>query len=267
MKIVHPQEAINNLNPEDLFIALDDLDNEIGTACILYQYQPGLYPDSPVTLYFNLEGQPAAQYLLFGAVVGRAHQLQRMNPQVRAWLYTALSPADTRMKDFYLHNGFNCDATDDTLLLSVPYGDGRIPMSCAVALTPLNTYDEQMYFLNRLQLNDLNLLDQAQLTGLQHMPHFLALGLYRNGNLIGECLMAGQGMDCELVAIYIEQSSRGQGMGRALLHRSMAIMAAEGVTKVYTRVMTRSLPQQNLMNAFNPKVVGVNTVFPGMFIG
>ena len=140
-------------------------------------------------------------------------------------------------------------------------------MSCAVQPTSLNTYNEQMYFLNRLDYNGVCNIDQAQLTDLQHMPHFLALGIYRNGNLIGESLMAGQGYDCDLVSIYIEPGSRQQGMGKALLHRSMALMAAEGVTRVFTRVMTRSIPQQGLMNAFNPQVVGVNNVFPGMMIG
>ena len=32
--------------------------------------------------------------------------------------------------DFYLHNGFDCDETDNILQLTIPFGDGRIPMSC-----------------------------------------------------------------------------------------------------------------------------------------
>jgi RimJ/RimL family protein N-acetyltransferase len=78
--------------------------------------------------------------------------------------------------------------------------------------------------------------------------------------------MAGQGTDCELIAIYIEPSSRGQGMGRALLHRFMAIMAAEGVTRITTRIMSRSLPQQRLMADFGGTVIGVNMLFPGMYL-
>lgn len=33
------------------------------------------------------------------------------------------------MKEFYLHNGFDCDETDDILQLAIPFGDGRIPMA------------------------------------------------------------------------------------------------------------------------------------------
>ena len=139
-------------------------------------------------------------------------------------------------------------------------------MSCTVAQTPLNTWEEQENLLYRLQMNDISFVDRNYLVSLMHMPHFLALGLYRNAVLIGETIMAGQGGDCELVAIYIEPSNRRQGMARALLHRTMAIMAAEGVTRVTTRIMTRSLPQQHLMNAFGAVPLSVNMLFPGLYL-
>ena len=266
MQIIHPAQPVNGLNPEDVFYAVDDLGTQTGYGFILYQYQPGLYPDCPVNLYFSIDGDPASRYLLFGALVARARILQNVNPTLRARLYTNISPADTQMKDFYLHNGFDCDETDDVLQLMIPYGDGRIPMSCTVAPTPLNTWDEQNSLIYRLQMNEITFVDLNYLQSLMRMPHFMTLGLYRNAVLIGEVIMAGQGSACELVAIYIEPGSRHQGMGQALLHRMMAIMAAEGVTRVTTRIMSRSLPQQKLMNHFGATVLGVNMVFPGMYL-
>jgi len=266
MTIVHPAQPVNGLNPEDVFYAVDDLGTQTGYGFILYQYQPGLYPDCPVNLYFSIDGDPASRYLLFGALVARARVLQNVNPTLRARLYTNISPADVQMKDFYLHNGFDCDETDDILQLAIPFGDGRIPMSCTVAPTPLHTWDEQNSLIYRLQMNEITFVDLNYLQSLMRMPHFMTLGLYRNAVLIGEVIMAGQGSDCELVAIYIEPGSRNQGMGRALLHRMMAIMAAEGVTRVTTRIMSRSLPQQKLMNDFGASVLGVNMIFPGMYL-
>jgi len=254
------------MNPEDVFYAIDDLGTQTGYGFILYQMQPGLYPDCPVNLYFSIEGDASSRYMLFGALVARARVLQSLNPQLRARLYTSLQPSDTAMKDFYLYNGFDCDESDALLELRIPYGDGRIPMSCTVAPTPLNTWEEQENLLYRLQLNDITFVDRNYLVSMMHMPHFLVLGLYRNAVLIGESILAGQGSGCELAAIYIDPSNRRQGMGRALLHRSMAIMAAEGVTQITTRIMTRSLPQQHLMNDFGAAVLGVNMIFPGMYL-
>ena len=152
------------------------------------------------------------------------------------------------------------------LQLTIPFGDGRIPMSCTVAPTPLNTWDEQNSLIYRLQMNEITFVDMNYLNALMRMPHFMTLGLYRNAVLIGEVIMAGQGSECELVAIYIEPGSRNQGMGKALLHRMMAIMAAEGVTRITTRIMSRSLPQQRLMSSFDASVIGVNMLFPGMYL-
>ena len=266
MTIVHPQQPVNGLNPEDVFYAIDDLGTQTGYGFILYQLQPGLYPDCPVNLYFSLDGDPSARYMLFGALVARARVLQNVNPTLRCRLYTSLSPSDLQMKDFFIHNGFDCSETDEMLQLTIPFGDGRIPMSCTVAPTPLNTWEEQNQLIYRLQMNEITFVDMNYLNTLLRMPHFMTLGLYRNAGLIGEVIMAGQGNTCELAAIFIEPSSRQQGMGSALLHRMMAIMAAEGVTRITTRIMSRSLPQQRLMAHFAPTVLGVNMLFPGMYL-
>ena len=60
MRIVHPQQPVNGLNPEDVFYAVDDLGTQTGYGFILYQQQPGLYPDCPVNIYFSLAGDPAS---------------------------------------------------------------------------------------------------------------------------------------------------------------------------------------------------------------
>ncbi len=266
MTIIHPRQPVNNMNPDDVFFAIDDLGTQTGYGFILYQLQPGLYPDSPVNLYFSIAGDQSSRYLLFGALVARARQLQNVNPQLRARLYTSLDPQDAEGREFYLHNGFDLEESDAVVSLQIPFGDGRIPMSCTVAAMPLNTWEEQQNLLSRLQMNEITYLDRNALMEIMHMPHFIALGLYRNAGLIGEAIMAGQGDQAELTAIYIEPSSRRQGMGRALLHRTMAIMAAEGVTRVSARIMTRSQPQMHLMNDFGALQIGVNMLFPGMYL-
>ena len=266
MTIVHPQQPVNNMNPDDVFYAVDDLGTQTGFACIVYQLQPGLYPDCPVNMYFTLEGDASSRYLLFGAVVARARVLLNVNPQLRARLYTSLDPQNLQDREFYVYNGFDLDETDTVVSLQIPYGDGRIPMSCTVAATPLNTWDEQESLLTRLQMNEITYLDRNMLVEMMHMPRFHALGLYRNAGLIGETVLAGQGDAVDLAAIYIEPSSRRQGMARALLHRSLAIMASEGVTRVTARIMTRSLPQQHLMNDFGAAPLSVNMLFPGMYL-
>ncbi len=234
MRVYHPQGMYNNMPPENVFLAADEMGNEVGVGYIIRVMQPNVFPDRPVNLYIAMDCHPTARYILFGALVARARQMRDENPQLKARVYTAITPGDARTKEFYLHNGFTCEDTEDMLRLEIPAGDGKIPMSCAVAPVPLNSLEEQNAFIYRLVSNDITFVDLNYLQGLMRMPHFLALGLYRNTDLIGEIIMAGEGDACELVSMYITAPNRRQGMGRALLHRSMAVMAAEGVTKVTT---------------------------------
>lgn len=262
MQVIHPQGMYNGLPQEDVFIALNDMGTEMGVGYIVYQYQPHLYPDCPINLYFTMNCEPSARYVLFGALIARARQLRDANPNVGARVYTAISPADTAAKEFYLHNDFVCEDSEEMLQLQMPIGDGRIPMSCAVAPIPLNTPEERQALLSRLQQHDVGFMDENYLMNLQRLPHFLALGLYRNTDLIGEIILAGEGEACELVVMYIVPGARGQGMGKALLHRCMAIMAAEGVSLVSCRIMTRSLPMRKLTRAFGAQSLGTSMLYP-----
>lgn len=264
MQIIHPQGMYNQLPPEDVFFIMDDMGGEMGVGSIVYQYKPHTFPDCPINLYFSMECQPAARYMLLGALLARARQLRDSNPTVRARVYTRLEPADTRALEFYKHSDIDCTDTEDRLQLAIPFGDGRIPMSCSVRPTPLNTPEEQAALLYRLQMNDLGFITAEYLSQMMRQPHFNVLGLYRNGILVGECIMAGYGESCELAGIYVVQGCRRQGMGKALLHRSMALMAAEGVTRVTCFIMSRSTPQKRLAAAFNAQVLGVRSIFPGI---
>lgn len=136
MQVYHPQGMYHNLPPEDVFLAVDDMGVQTGEGWIIYQYQPHLYPDCPINLYFEMKSQPAARYVLFGALVARARQLRDKNPNVKARIYTNILPTDNRSRDFYLHSGFNCDDAEELLQLTIPAGDGRIPMSCSVVPLP-----------------------------------------------------------------------------------------------------------------------------------
>ena len=264
--ITHPNGMTGNLMPEDVFVARDDVGSELGHGYVVMSFMPHLYPDCPVNIYFSLESQPAARCMLFGSLVARARQLRDSYLQYRARVYTTVHPGDTQLQHFYLECGLQMDDAEDILNLEIPAGDGRIPMSCSVVQAPLNTPEEQNAFAARMAENDLGFMTGDYLRGLMRQPHFLALGLYQNSALIGEILMAGAGDNCDLVGIYIRPECRNQGMARALLHRSMAVMAAEGVTHVTGRAMRRSQPQVRLMRDFSCTVLGTSSLYPGLYL-
>ena len=80
MRVYHPQGMYNNLPPENVFLAADEMGNEIGVGYIIRVMQPNVFPDRPVNLFISMECQPVARYMLFGALVARARQMRDENP-------------------------------------------------------------------------------------------------------------------------------------------------------------------------------------------
>lgn len=266
MQVIHPQTAYNGVPPENVFFAVDEMGTQAGVGYIIYQYQEHLYPDCPINMYFSIESQPAGRYLLFGALVARARQLRDSNPNVHARFYTGIRPEDTASREFYTHNGMTCDDTENTMRLAMPGMEVRVPMNCAVELTPLNMPDEVNAFIKRLQDNDIAYIDTAYLYQLMRQPHFRAMGLFSGGQLAGEALVAGVGDSASLEAIYIAPGHRRQGLSKALLNCCMSAMAREGVTNFTSRFITRSVPQQGLARAFQAVDQGATMVFPCLYL-
>ncbi len=264
MQVLHPQGSLNGVPPEDTFIAVDDIGTQLGMGYIFYQFQPHRCPDCPINMYFSLESQPAARYILLGALVARARLIRDNNTGVGARLYTNIAPGDTRARNFYLQSGFSCDDAELEMEMPIPAGEARIPMSCAIVPTPLNTAEECAGFLARLQQNDITYLDMPYLTSLLRQPHVQAQGLLINNQLSGEVLLAGTGSSCELAAIYIIPANRRLGLAMVLLHQAMMLMGLEGVARVNACVMSDCEPQMRLVNAFQARNIGTRTVVPSI---
>ena len=271
MRVIHPQGVYNGLAPENVFIAMDDMGTQFGIATIVYQFQPDMFPDRPHNMFITLDSQPAAEYLLFGALMGRAQQLWRdANPAQCARVYTSVHPADTRRLAFYERNGFDLRVAENAVELEIPEGQGREPMGCTSKQIPLNTPQEQMDLICRLQQNGVTYIDLPFLQQMQIQPHFLGLGMIYNTQngpkLIGEIILAGQGSSCEVLAMYIVPEYRRQGLGRVLLHRAIAIVAAEGVTKVVAHILNNSMPQCRLAADFHYVQLRQETLFPSLYL-
>lgn len=252
-----------NVPPEDVFVAVNELGVQAGYGYVMYQYQPTVYPDRPVNIFFTMECTPEAEYLIFGALVARARQLRQDNPNEAARMYTSVTPGDMRKMNFYLHSGLTIGNTEDLVRLQMPLDAGPDSFNCAFAATPLNTAQEQAELIDRLSRNGLSYITLPYLQALRANPHFVALGLKYGPQLAGECIISGRGDGtAELAAIYISPEFQRRGLGKKLLQRALAICVHEGVTDVRARIMSASQPQVRLMRAFGAEVLDQTLLFP-----
>ncbi len=264
MQIMHPQASYQNLPPEDVFIALDEMGTQVGVGYLIYQYLPNRSPERPVNLYFEINSQPSGWYLILGALLARARQMRDQAPDQPARLYTRLNPGDSASLERCKLAGLSGVQYENLIRLTPPETSPRIPMGFAIDETPLNTMEEQAAFLARLRQNDILHIDPAYLQYLQRLPHFHALSLHYGPTLAAEILLAGTGDSCEIIAVYTVSNFRGQGMAKLMISRGMAVMSTEGVEKFAGVFVSLSEPQRKLAMAFQGADLQTQSVFPEM---
>lgn len=266
MKIEHPTAYWKGQPPENVFLVSDEMGTQVGAGYVVYQYLPNLYPDRPVNVFFQTEGERSGQYMLFGALIARARQLRDQNPGEPGRIYTCLDPRDQVMIDFCTHNGMNCSEREVAMRLAIPEGEVHLPLGCSTELTPLYMAEQQDAFIQRLRRNDVSSVDVAFLGQLQRTEHFHAVGLFSGGSLAGEILVAGNGQQAELVAFYVENGFRRMGLGTSLCRWALWALKCEGVRSAGARFVTRSLPQKALARALGGRESETTAVFPQLFM-
>jgi len=264
MQVTHPQEPFMNLPTEDVFVVVNDYGVQLGYGYVMYQFQPSVYPDKPVNIFFTMDCAPEAEYLLFGALVARARQLREQNPGVAARMYTSCASSDARKLSFLEHNGLTMGNTEDLVRLQIPGDVGAELFNCSIIPLPLNTQQEMNGLVNRLALNGLGHISLQHLQGLTMSPVFHVWGILYGQNLVGECIVAGRSDAAELVGIYIVPEYQRRSLGKHLLKRALGILGQEGVSEVRARIMSASQPQVRLVRAFGAELMEQTLMFPSL---
>lgn len=264
MQVTHPQEPFMNLPTEDVFVAVNEYGVQQGYGYVMYQFQPSVYPDKPVNIFFTMDCAPEADYLLFGALVARARQLREQNPGVAARLYTSVTPGDARRISFLEHNGLTMGNTEDLVRLQLPADPGADLFNCSIIPLPLNTPQEMNALVDRLRRGGLSHITMQHLQNLQLNPVFHVWGILYGQSLVGECIIAGRNDAAELVGVYIVPEFQRRGLAKHLLKRALGIVGQEGVTEVRARIMSASQPQVRLVRNFGAELMEQTLMFPSI---
>jgi len=174
---------------------------------------------------------------------------------------------DARGMEFFTGNGFLLDDAEDLVRFPVPDASDTIPMGCTVANIPLRNEFEQQAMLARMNQSRIAPLDLITLGQCMQKPHFLALGIYRGDEPIGEVLLSGTGDRATLAALYVRSNYRRQGLGKALLTRALHMLRDEGVTQIEALVLRRSPAQCALAKSFGARFIRTTCYYPGIDIG
>ena len=265
MRLTHPQATFRGGPAEDTFFAADDRQIQLGTGYIIPCVQQEMYPARPLNLYIEIEAQPSARSMLFGALLARAEVLRGQYPGMPARLYTQLDVKNADMAAFYQRCGLKMDDAEDLFYFQLPYAAiGKTPMGVQYASVPLENDAQQDAFLQRLNAMRITPIQRDQLTLWREQPGFLALGFYRSGRPVCELLTAGTGTQAMLIAVYTRSEFRNQGMAKQLINQASAILRERGMEGMYAYIFRRNTPQVALMQGLNANFVRTTALLPGI---
>ena len=71
MRITHPNASYQGVAPENVFFVANDQQVQMGTGYVIPFMQAEMYPDRPLHLYMQIDAQPSARALLYGALLAR----------------------------------------------------------------------------------------------------------------------------------------------------------------------------------------------------
>ena len=264
MRITHPQAAFQGIAPENVFFVANDQQVQMGTGYVSQFYQTEMYPERPNHLFIQIDAQPSARALLYGALLARGEQLRAVTPTIPARLYAQVKPDDLEMLRFYESVGMKNDDGEDLYRFLLPEGVPRAPMGMEFASVPLADEISQNAFLSRINAQRIQPITRDYLQLWQQQQHFMALGFYRGGQPVCETILTGTGGNATLLMIYTRSDMRRQGMARQLLGAGAALLRQRGVTMMYTQVFRRNQPQIGLMKHVNAVFVRTVTCLPGL---
>ena len=264
MRITHPQTAYQGVAPENVFFVANDQQIQMGTGYVIPFFQGEMYPERPQHLFMQIDAQPSARALLYGALMARAEQLRAQNPNLPARLYAQLAPEDAGMLRFYEACGFRNDDGEDLYRFLPPMGMARAPMGMQFASVPLMDEANLNAFLARANAYRIQPITRDALTLWQQQQHFMALGFYRAGTPVSEALFTGTGENATLLMLYTRSDYRRQGMAKQLLQSAAALLRERGVNALYAPVFRRNAPQMGLMKHLGAAFVRTVTLLPGI---
>lgn len=149
MILRHAREPMEGLIAENTFEAIDERSGVTLCSCGIYEQENAeLFPNRPVRIYLDIQGNPAPDALL-GAAVARAKEIARQY-NVPCRIFTQVDPSDADLLTSLSALGFK---DSDGLVcmrreLSAK-NEIELPIGCVAVKDDLDDPIEQKYFLER----------------------------------------------------------------------------------------------------------------------
>lgn len=269
MRLIHPQAPVNGIQPEDVFYALDDQGNQLGSGFVYQFLQGEMYPERPLHQFIQLNAAPVTRTALYGALAARADQLRASYPQYPARLYTQVPPDRQDLLRFFESVGMKNDDSSDLYYFYVPahISGVREPMGTRFYFQTLENEALEEAFLTRVNQYRIQKITRQHLARYRQGPYFLAAGIYKetNNEPISEILTTGDGDRLRIMSLYTRQGYRRNKMAKTLISLTFQYVQSRYPVSVgMIEGYPRSEAQRGLLRSLNAQRAQQLALLPGI---
>lgn len=232
---------------ENTFIAVDDLENQMGVCHIEPKLLPELLPGRPCQICISAEGDPSAMLHLLGSALTRAMILARESGE-NARIYAQCAPDDPDRMELYRTIGFINDDALVRMSRRVISGPNvvRLPEDCVFVMDDLTDLQERTFFLTRQTQLFQRENAVAWLEQITEKPLMKRLLLTSREGLVGELVCWAEKDEGVIGLVYTAPAWRRKGMATYLLEAARQYFYRMRLPESHIDVRLCMIPAMNL---------------------
>lgn len=239
MILRHTKEPENGLSSENCFEAIDERSGSTLGHCAIYARENDqLFPNRPLRIYIDIEGDPVPDALL-GAAVARAKEIA-LESGVPARVFTQVAPEDKEL--LAALEALGLKDTDGLVLMRRPLPAGKnapVPAGCVVVQDELDDPIEQKFFLERYNQLYGESYDFDYFQQLCANPLFKRILLVAPTGMVGEVVLWREGNAGRLFWLFTARKWRNMGVAKCLVDLACDYFYSKFLTSITVEIQAR----------------------------
>lgn len=225
------------------FIAVDDLENRLGSCRAEPTVCTELWPERPFSVRISAEGDESARFQLLGTALTRAMVLSKESG-MNARIYAECPPDEQEALDLYRMIGLIDDDALVRMSRRVVAGPNvvRLPEGCTFIADDLTDAQERAFFLDRQRQLFSRENAEKWLEEISRKPRMKRLLLVSRDGLAGELVCWTEGGEGVVGMVYVAPVWRRKGVGTHLMEAARQYFFHCGLTESHVDVQTRMTP-------------------------
>ena len=244
MRIYQPVSGVGTALRENSYAIISDVGATIGQGGLDFKLEKMVYPDRPLTITMNMDGDSTVRDTLFGALMARAENIKKEQGNYPARLTARCAVDNREWYDYFTNLGFDDYNGLELFALRVPENRTRRKY-----YSPVGTKSIDVDLKNRIRREEY-LMALRELGSDGHSEEwledrmrgfvFIAKSVYYGSELAGSILITGNQREAYLDMVGVQPKWRGKGVATSLIDEATMQLVRQKIPYLVARAERRN---------------------------